>query len=111
MNEIPATKPLAPAAGSPCSSYWPLFDHMAANHECTLTDSELEDICQVVEKMRPRPISVNIPGDMVVMAALEAMAGGGSEVERARFTERLTIRLQAREANAKRSDGDVKGTK
>ena len=102
----PSGASLAPATGSLCSSYWPLFDHMAANHELTLTDSELEDICRVVEKMRPRLLSVNIPGDLVVMAALEAMEGGGSQVERARFTERLTHRMKAREANHRISGSD-----
>ncbi len=108
-QEQPTPAALAPATGSPCSSYYPLFKHMADNHGLTLLDSEMEDICQVVEKMRPRPVSVNIPGDMIVMAALEAMSGPPSQTERARFTERLLARMLAREANDKRSDGCTKG--
>jgi hypothetical protein len=34
------------------SAYWDLFSHMSDNHGLTLLDSELEDICQVVERMR-----------------------------------------------------------
>ena len=43
----------APALGS---VYFPLFKHMAENHGLTLMDSEMEDICRVVEKMRREPI-------------------------------------------------------
>lgn len=34
------------------SAYWPLFKHMSDNHGLTLLDSEMEDICRVVLKMR-----------------------------------------------------------
>lgn len=38
----------------PPTSYWPLFEHMSHAHGLTLLDSEMEDICQIVEKMEWR---------------------------------------------------------
>lgn len=40
---------------TPSSSYYALFAHMSEEHDLTLVDSELEDICRVVEKMRVNP--------------------------------------------------------
>ena len=40
---------LAPA---PCSASWHLFKHMSDNHGLTLLESEMDDICQVVDEMR-----------------------------------------------------------
>jgi hypothetical protein len=34
------------------SAYWPLFQHLSVNHGLTLLESEMEDICRVVEQMR-----------------------------------------------------------
>jgi hypothetical protein len=34
------------------SAYWELFEFLSHNHNLTLLDSELEDICLVVERMR-----------------------------------------------------------
>ena len=37
------------------SPYWPLFKHMADNHGLTLVDSEMQDICHVVETISKSP--------------------------------------------------------
>ena len=87
-----AAEPLPPA---PCSVYWPLFQHMANEHDLVLLDSEMEDICRVVERMRLPIICRHLTGDIIVMAALEAMSGPTSSNERARFTEILLAKLQA----------------
>jgi hypothetical protein len=32
-------------------SYWPLFKHMSQEHKLTLTESEMDEICRVVQTM------------------------------------------------------------
>jgi hypothetical protein len=44
------TTPQAPTATG--SAYYRLFEHMIRTHDLTLTDSELADICDVVEAMK-----------------------------------------------------------
>lgn len=48
----------APASGLQPGSggyYWPLFEHMSHAHGLTLLDSEMEDICRAVDRVRERP--------------------------------------------------------
>jgi hypothetical protein len=41
-----------PFAVPKSSAYWPLFEHLVRDHNLTLLDSELEDICHLVLMMR-----------------------------------------------------------
>jgi hypothetical protein len=68
---------------------------MADNHRLTLLDSEMEEICQVVERMRVGLFCRHISGDMIVLSALEAMSGPTSSMERSKFTELLLRKLHA----------------
>jgi DnaJ-class molecular chaperone len=36
------------------SAFWVLFEHMSQNHNLTLLDSELNDICHTVDRMREK---------------------------------------------------------
>ena len=47
------TTPQAPTANG--SAYYRLFEYMSRTHDLTLTDSELADICNVVEAMAAAP--------------------------------------------------------
>ena len=47
-----AGQPQSGSLHSACSAYWVLFEHMSQEHGLTLLDSELEDICQTVDRMR-----------------------------------------------------------
>jgi hypothetical protein len=92
MSKTPA--PIVPPTPS---IYWPLFKHMADNHNLSLLDSELEDICAVVLKITPPLIARSLTGDAVLMSALEAMSGDTSGTERAKFTTCLFNRLKSQE--------------
>jgi hypothetical protein len=89
MAEDTNRNPNPPSRGAAGSVYFPLFQHMADNHGLTLLDSEMEDICRVVEAMRPPLQPCQLSGDTVLMSALEAMSAPSSSSERAQFTERL----------------------
>lgn len=43
------------------SHYYPLFKHMANEHGLILVDSELQDICEIVDKRRERAGSQEVP--------------------------------------------------
>jgi len=98
QNKTPNVQAAEPLPPAPCSVYWPLFKHMADEHNLTLLESEMEDICQVVERMRMPILCRHLTGDMIVMAALEAMSGPASGNERAKFTEILLAKLKASNA-------------
>ena len=52
MSKKSNVKKTAGSAAANGSAYWPLFQHLSENHGLTLLDSEMEDICRVVEQMR-----------------------------------------------------------
>ena len=82
----------------PGSVYFPLFKHMSDNHGLTLLDSEMEDICRVVEEVRGVQLNIRASNNVLLMSALEAMSGLHSDSERAKFTLALYGRLKKLEA-------------
>ncbi len=50
-------EPCPPAPQPYCEDYYPLWKHMSDNHGLTLLDSECEDILQVADKSKSRPLA------------------------------------------------------